>query len=570
VSVPHPWPGLVNFCAGLALGLALALGLGGLWGWLPPALWIFLSIGLVCLLLGGLVWRLNRQLGQTAQKALAASRESEQQYQRIFQASQDGMPIYDPQGQLVEFNPVACQMYGYAAEEFRRLPRSAYWRATPPALFQTRPAPAPPETLTHGRGLGQRKDGSTFPAEVTTTPITYHGRPHRLTVIRDITAQTETYQHLAQLVADRTRDLATLYDMVILASTATDVERVLEQALERTMEAEQCAAAVVHLLEETPSARRSIIYTGFAAGAEPASLSADWLRQQNELLVVPDLAHDLRVPAALRCPGFATCLGAPMRVQGRLLGFLSVYWKTPQPLGIEETALLGTIADQLGVAMENVRLRQRAEAAAISEERQRLARELHDSVTQMLYSVALFVHGAQTALQHQQTDALADYLRSLQAASLQALKEMRLLLYQLHPAAAEEDWLKALALRLEAVEQRANVQAQLLIENVPALPPALQKDFYAIALEALNNALKHAAATAVLVRVTGEPAHIVLEVNDNGQGFDPTRPAGGWGLPNMRERAARLGAQLDIQSAPATGTRVRLCAPRPAGAPAAE
>jgi signal transduction histidine kinase len=143
----------------------------------------------------------------------------------------------------------------------------------------------------------------------------------------------------------------------------------------------------------------------------------------------------------------------------------------------------------------------------------------------------------------------------------QALKEMRLMVYEMRPLALQQEGLVgALQRRLDAVEKRAGIQAQLLLPENLNLPPSLDEELYRITQEALNNSLKHAAARQVTVRVNQTRERVELEVVDDGNGFDLESIAGlgGMGISSMRERAARLGGSLIIQSTPGRGTRIKV------------
>ena len=143
----------------------------------------------------------------------------------------------------------------------------------------------------------------------------------------------------------------------------------------------------------------------------------------------------------------------------------------------------------------------------------------------------------------------------------QALQEMRLLVYELRPLALESEGLKgALEQRLETVERRAGIQARVRVQGEVELAPELEEELYGIAHEALNNMLKHARASEVVLSVRVADGTVVLEVADDGLGFDPAniQDKGGLGLLGMQERADKIGGQLDIDSAPGEGTRVRV------------
>ena len=196
---------------------------------------------------------------------------------------------------------------------------------------------------------------------------------------------------------------------------------------------------------------------------------------------------------------------------------------------------------------------------AVAAERNRLARELHDSVTQSLYSLTLLAAAGQRMIQANDLQQIAGNQIRLGEIAQQALQEMRLLVYELRPLALESEGLiGALEQRLETVERRAGIQARVLVEGEVELTPNQEEELYGIAQEALNNALKHAGASQVVLSVRATEESVALEVTDDGQGFDlaEARDKGGLGLISMQERADQIGGQLTIHSAPGEGTRV--------------
>jgi signal transduction histidine kinase/ligand-binding sensor domain-containing protein len=212
-------------------------------------------------------------------------------------------------------------------------------------------------------------------------------------------------------------------------------------------------------------------------------------------------------------------------------------------------------------------LRQREREKAVAEERNRLARELHDSVTQALYGVTLYSEAAAGHLALGHTDRAAEHLQELQETAQEALAEMRLLIFELRPPILEELGLvAALQARLQAVEGRAGLTTEFKTNIEERLPPDVEEGLYRIAQEALNNALKHAQARNIEVHLRQdeprrtEPARVTLEIADDGIGFDlamaPER--GGMGLLAMEERAVELGGRLTVESAPGKGTSVRV------------
>lgn len=201
---------------------------------------------------------------------------------------------------------------------------------------------------------------------------------------------------------------------------------------------------------------------------------------------------------------------------------------------------------------------------AVVEERQRLARELHDSVTQSLYSITLYAEAAASMLEAGNQSKANEHLRVLQETALESLREMRLLIFDLHPPVLEKEGLvTALHTRLEAVEARGGVQTNLLVEGAERLPIAVEEELYRIAQEALNNVLKHARAKMVMVHLRLSQGGASIEVLDDGVGFDPSKAQDkrGFGLSSMRGRVEKIGATMVIESAPQKGTRVRVDVP---------
>jgi signal transduction histidine kinase len=192
------------------------------------------------------------------------------------------------------------------------------------------------------------------------------------------------------------------------------------------------------------------------------------------------------------------------------------------------------------------------------EERQRLARDLHDSVIQMIYSLNLLAEAGRLQAERGNIEEAALNLAEIGETAVQALKEMRLLVYQLRQPALEQLGLvEALRQRLARVEQRAGVAYEIVAGELPALLPAQEEALFRIAQEALNNALKHAAASRVSVHLAAQDGRLLLGVADNGKGFESGLSAGGGlGLTSIRERIEKLNGGLEIRSRPGAGTQI--------------
>jgi signal transduction histidine kinase len=264
-----------------------------------------------------------------------------------------------------------------------------------------------------------------------------------------------------------------------------------------------------------------------------------------------------------------TWVGVPLVVQERMIGWLCLHHSEPRAYSQHHAGLAQTIANQAATAIENARLYGQARRLAVLEERQRLARELHDSVSQVLYGVGLGARTTSTLLDRadippELKSSLAeplDYVLSLAEAGL---AEMRALIFELRPDSLEREGLVvALTRQAAATRTRHKLEVHTEFCREPALPFEAKEALYRIAQEALNNVARHARASRVQIRLYREGGSVVLEVEDNGVGFDPQREyPGHLGLHSMRERAARLEGRLEIDSSPGQGTRLRIWLPR--------
>ncbi len=365
---------------------------------------------------------------------------------------------------------------------------------------------------------------------------------------------------LDQRVAARTRELSTFFDLTTLAIGAPDLSEMLDAVPGRILELGSCDAICIHLLDEERTtltlAAQGNLPPGTRQRLQAIALDTDLLRrldQRGDPIVVTGQADMTRVPPQLRLERFPSYLGVPLPG-----GWVSYYRTSPQGFSLDESSLLLALAEQVGVSVENHRLRQRIEAAVTLEERGRLARDLHDSVTQSLYSLSLFARSGRDALEDGDTSRLASNLTRLEATALQSLREMRLLLYELRPAALEQEGLiSTLERRFDAVERRAGMKAKVIYQGQEGLelPHVLERELYYLAIEALNNTLKHARASEVTVLIWQSASQLRLEIADDGCGFDPQHVSGGYGLGDMRERVERLGGRLEVSSVPGAGTR---------------
>lgn len=266
---------------------------------------------------------------------------------------------------------------------------------------------------------------------------------------------------------------------------------------------------------------------------------------------------------------YRTFLAVPLVIRDQVYGSLTFYYTEPLNVDEEKINLAQTFADQVSLAIENARLREQVEVAAVAAERNRIARELHDSVSQALYGIALGTRTARTLVDRQPVEdqvktTLANPLEYVLSLAEAGLAEMRALIFELRPDALEKEGLiAALTKQAEAIRVRHKLDIHTdFCSELPDLPLATKEALYRVAQEALNNLIKHADARRVVLRLQCVPGTLTLEVQDDGVGFDLQADyPGHLGLHTMRERVERLGGELAIESAPGAGTTVQATFP---------
>lgn len=259
-------------------------------------------------------------------------------------------------------------------------------------------------------------------------------------------------------------------------------------------------------------------------------------------------------------PRMKSFLGIPIAHLGDVIGALFLSDKAGgQPFDNEDAAVITRLAAQAAVAIENARLHEQSRELSVVEERTRLARELHDSVSQTLFSAVLTGQAAVTLLDREPHKAKEQMLRAQELVK-GALHEMRSLIFELRPGEVEEHGLvPTLQKHLDVVRRLHHLEGAFEVSGEGRMKIRIEKELFRIAQEALNNAVKHAQPTRVDVSLQLAPNQARLEVTDDGIGFDSTRPAPRsrhLGLTSMEERARALGAKLSIETARGEGTKV--------------
>lgn len=345
--------------------------------------------------------------------------------------------------------------------------------------------------------------------------------------------------------------------------SAGHLEEVLELVCHEASDLLRCPGVAILLVEEQDRLR---LACGVGDGSDVAeslmrALTPGAPPVPHEPVAINDFpSSGLEAPAV---GAIASLLAVPLLAHDEVIGALQAVNK-PQGFHQDDIRLARLIAERAAIAIEHTRLHKRQEEMAVLEERQRLARDLHDSVSQSVYGVTTFAEAAVRRLDSGDVSGAAEHLRELRDAALEALREMRLLLFELHPPDIKKQGLVAtLRARLAAVEGRAGLHTELEAGDFERLPLVVEEGLYRVTQEALNNSLKHARASRITVRISRSASVVTLELNDDGVGFDlkTGRSKQGMGLRGMEERVARMGGTLSIDTRPGHGTRVRVAVP---------
>jgi signal transduction histidine kinase len=379
----------------------------------------------------------------------------------------------------------------------------------------------------------------------------------------------ESYEHLEQKVASRTQELATLNTLAAVVSRSLNLEEILNDALDEALKIMGMTKGQAFLLDQDTEGLVLVAHRGVSDAlvcyTEELSLgtSTSGLAAQEGRPVarsVEDYPEGV-LRDLLENEGVRLVVSTPLLAKGRTLGAIDLGTDVVRDIQPEELSLLAGIGHQIGVAVENARLYEQAQQLAVIRERNRLARDLHDSVMQALYGVTLYAEAAWRQLSSGDSGVTGEHLREIRRTAQEALREMRLLIFELRPPVLKQEGLAAaLRARLESVEQRVGLQTRFALETEERISPEIEEAFYRVALEALNNVLRHSFADRVTVSLGREGQCVVLEVMDDGIGFDPEEAqqrGGGLGLRGMEERVTRLGGVLTLTSSHGSGTRVR-------------
>ncbi len=397
-------------------------------------------------------------------------------------------------------------------------------------------------------------------------------------IMMDMTDRVRARQLLEQRVIERTKELSTLLQVSTSISSTTQLAPLLGVILERLGDVLEYSGAAIFALDGGDHLRM-LDYRG-PLGMEVLSWSwpLERSRHSREVVyrrapvIIPNIHADTPLAAAYRERAVADLgevpddigawMGVPLMVREKVIGLLALDHSEAHAWSERHAEIALAFASHAAVALENAQLFAATQEKAALEERQRLARELHDSVSQALFGIGLGARTARTVIDDDPARAIAplDYVLSLAEAGL---AEMRALIFELRPEALQEEGIvAALQKQAAALRARYGVEVDAALGDVGDLPLESEEALYRIAQEAMHNTVKHARATQVQLSLAREDGCVRLVVQDNGRGFDASGSfPGHLGMHTMRDRAERLGGTFEITSAPGEGVRIVVCVP---------
>ena len=496
-----------------------------------------------------------------------ALRQSEKLYRTVIEQATENIFLVDVETRrIVESNRAFREAMGYSEEELHAMTLYdvvAADRESVDANIRRILEQIDPSV---GERRYVRKDGSLLHVEVSAGVIVRDGRVTLVGVAHDITERVRAQSMLEERVAT----LSGIAGELTLERPTESVLGDLARSVVNTSTAIACGVVLIGEQEGAvdlfgsygfPEGYTDRLSEAYRAGVNSPSLEAYRTRR-------PVLVRDLRariladplyspVHRYVREAPWDVTYSLPLITRGRALGAIFFCFLPDAEPGEDEKVFLRAVADQAAVAVENARLFSEARGKAALEERQRLARELHDSVSQALYGIALGVETARELLPDDPERA-AEPLEYATTLAEAGMTEMRALIFELRPESLEKEGLvAALEKQAAAVQARHGVRVIAELDGEPEASLEVKEALYRVAQEALHNTVKHARAANVKLKLEVLPEEFTLGISDDGVGFDAQNDfPGHLGLKSMRERATRLGGTLEVASEPGQGVRI--------------
>jgi PAS domain S-box-containing protein len=542
----------------------------------------------VAILLAALM--INRDIAER-KRADAALRESAARFHRLAENALDMIYRYRllPTPGFEYVSPTAMVISGYPPESFYADPDLAYKLVHPEDQHLIELLRHPSDSTGPLTLRWIHKDGTLIWTIQLLVPIyTPEGKLVAIEgIVRDITERVQAYQMLERRVEERTLEIErrrqvaeSQRDIVTILNSNRSLDEILNSIVAQACRLLASDAGAVYRLDD--QAALLVLQAAQGLTVDEADLNipvgcgimsqvvltGQHVAVSDTLNALDEAARSLTEPDVYArlvslYQRYSTLLAVPLMIKDEVYGAIALYYEEPREFSREEIGMAVAFSDQAALAIENARLRTQAEQIAVAAERSRLARELHDAVTQTLFSTSL-IADVLPRLWERNADEARRRLIELRRLTRGALAEMRTLLTELRPASLTEVGLgEGLRQLTEALTGRASMLVTLAVEGQSHMPPDVHIALYRIAQEALNNVARHAGASHASVYLHCEPEQVKLEIRDDGQGFDPAKlTLDHLGLGIMRERAEAIDAMLQIESQSGSGTQVVVVWPK--------
>jgi signal transduction histidine kinase len=405
-------------------------------------------------------------------------------------------------------------------------------------------------------------DGQTVYFELQISPVT--DSRDVLLVVDNITErkEIEVAEHKQRILAEALRDTAIALNSSldlneILNHIVASIGRVVPHDTANIMLIERDVARIVRSFDYGEQSlgefERSITELHISPDKTP---TLHKVVEGKQSVIVSDLQAYTEQYGYTGLGRAGSALCAPILIAGEVIGLINLNSLKSGFFILAHIENLNIFANQAAVAIQNARLYEQAQEAAALNERQRLARDLHDAVSQSLFSATIIAE-ALPRLWEQHPDKVFANLHQLHQLTRSAAAEMRVLLWELRPANLVSTGLdKLLAELISAVQARRKMAIERTVEGTQQLPPDVHIAFFRIAQECLNNIVKHSQATEAHIHLHTDAQQTIMRIRDNGQGFDQDKISSGFGMDTMRERAQMIGASLQVASEQGRGTEI--------------
>ena len=522
---------------------------------------------------------------QRSQELADQVAQSESRYRYVFENVNDAVFIHDLQGQFLEVNQVACQRLGYARDELLRMGVKQIDTPEAAAHFEEGVQALIEQGKIVAASCHVRKDGSPIPVEISARIIEYNGQAAVLSVARDIgerkraeaeiQARNQELDALYRQAEERARRIAVSNEIIRTVSSARTLEQVFQTFAEQTRKLVSYDRMSIALMHETNTQLTvHSIAESSMSGPPPGMLvpmagtATPLVKETRQPYICPDVSQESRFPFAkqmLEKLGIQSYVVLPLIAKDEFLGALNLGSRSTNAYQEADLHVLVPIAGQLAIVIENARLQEQIANMAIREERDRLGRELHDSLGQVLGYIGLKTDQINDWLRRGLVEDVGQGLTELNQVAQTAYADVRESILGLRAAVTADAGLEnVLREYLNRYQREWHIAGELTVAEgaLPPLLPSVEIQLLRIVQEALTNVRKHAQASHVWIRFEREPERLVVTIRDDGIGFDPTLlRREHFGLETMRERAESVRGRLQIDSAPGRGAVIHVTLP---------